>query len=129
MRLETIHPNELGPVECARWRAHQKAQPELQSPYLTPEWARIIGAARDDARVCVIDDGAGFFAAQRLSRFAAMGAGAPISDYQAVVGEPGLTVSAAALCRALKVGRIGSHSRPGEPEFCSRATPLDLKAQ
>ncbi len=106
MRLETIHPKELGPAECARWRAHQHAEPALQSPYLTPEWARIIGAVRDDARVCVINDGAGFFAAQRLSRFAAMGAGAPISDYQAIVGEAGLTVSGATLCRALKVGRI-----------------------
>ena len=73
-----------------RWRAHQRADPALQSPYLTPEWAQIVGAVRKDARVCVIDDGAGFFAAQRLSRFAAMGLGAPIADYQGLLSEPGL---------------------------------------
>lgn len=106
MRIETIHPKELGETEIARWRALQGGDAALSSPYLSPDWARLIGAARADARVCVIESGAGFFGAQRLSRFAAMGLGAPISDYQGVIGEPDLNVNAAALCRALKVGRI-----------------------
>lgn len=106
MRLETIHPKELGEEKLGQWRAHQLGREGLQSPYLTPDWAQLVGSVRDDARVVVIDDGAGFFAAQRLSRFAAMGAGAPISDYQAIVGAPDLSVDASALCRALKVGRI-----------------------
>jgi CelD/BcsL family acetyltransferase involved in cellulose biosynthesis len=106
VRLETIHPKELGEDALAQWRAHQTACAGLQSPYLTPDWAQLIGAVRGDARVCVINEGEGFFAAQRLSRFAAMGAGAPISDYQAIVAAPGLSVDAGALCRALKVGRI-----------------------
>lgn len=106
MRLETIHPHELGPAEIGLWRAHQRAQPGAQSPYLTPDWAQIVGAARDDARVVVVDAGRGFFGAQRLSRFAAMGIGAPIADYQGVVGEKGLCVDPALLCRALKVGRV-----------------------
>jgi len=118
VRLETIHPKELGPEERALWRAHQHADRALQSPYLTPEWAEIVGAVRDDVRVVVINGGDGFFAAQRLSRFAAMGAGAPISDYQAVVSGPDLQVSAAELCRALKVGRIDlTHTPAG-------ATPI-----
>lgn len=106
MRFETIHPSELGPVEIGLWRAHPAAQPGVQSPYLTPEWAQIVGAARGDARVVMLDGGRGFFGAQRLSRFAAMGLGAPIADYQGVVGECGLRVDPALLCRALKVGRI-----------------------
>lgn len=65
------------------------------TPYLTPDWAKLIGDVRDDARVCVIQDGAGFFGAQRLSRFAAMGLGAPISDYQGVVGLADLPVNGA----------------------------------
>lgn len=105
MRIETIHPHELDDASATRWRAHQAAS-GLGSPYLTPDWARIVGAARRDTRVCVINSGAGFFGAQRLSQFTAMGLGAPISDYQAVVGETGLKVEPAALCRALKVGRI-----------------------
>lgn len=106
VRLETIHPNELGPAEIDRWHALQRANPEMASPYLTPEWAQLIGAVRDDVRVCVIGDGEGFFAAQLLSRFAGMGGGAPIADYQGVVGAPGLQVDGGALCKALKVGRL-----------------------
>ncbi|MBX3429819.1 MAG: GNAT family N-acetyltransferase [Hyphomonadaceae bacterium] len=115
MRLETIHPRELGESDAALWRAHQSTDPELQSPYLTPNWAQLIGAARDDARVCVIQDGAGFLGVQRLSRFAAMGAGAPISDYQGVVGLPDLPVDGGEICRALKVGRIDlTHAPAGQ---------------
>jgi CelD/BcsL family acetyltransferase involved in cellulose biosynthesis len=112
VRLETIHPNELGPAEIDRWRQH--ARDGLRSPYLTPEWARMIGDARDDARVCVIEDGRGFLGAQKLSRFSAMGLGAPIADYQGLVGEEGLQVDPRALCRALGVGRIDlANAAPG----------------
>ncbi|MEQ1617385.1 MAG: GNAT family N-acetyltransferase [Terricaulis sp.] len=103
LRIETIHPKELGCAEIALWRAQAARDAALRSPYFAPEWAMIVGAERDDARVCVIDGGAGFFAAQRLSRFAAMGLGAPIADYQGVVGQ---VAPAAELCRSLGVGRI-----------------------
>lgn len=106
VRIETIHPRELSAEDCALWRAHQAADTDLHSPYLTPDWAKLIGERRDDARVCIIEDGAGFLGAQRLSRFAAMGLGAPISDYQGVVGLPNLPIDARALCAALNVGRI-----------------------
>lgn len=106
MRVETIHPKELGGADRLLWHSHQAAQPALQSPYLTPDWAAVIGEARNDARVIVIDGGRGFFGAQRLSRFAAMGLGAPIADYQGIVGEAGLQIEPAALCRALRTGRI-----------------------
>ena len=112
MRLETIHPKELGPAELARWRAHQRANVALRSPYLTPEWAQLMGAARDDARVCVMDGGVGFLGAQRLSRFAAMGLGAPIADYQGLIAEPGLSVEPRAICRALGVGRVDIANAP-----------------
>lgn len=110
MRLKTVHPKELGPAEIDCWRAHQRARAELRSPYLTPEWAQLIGSVRDDARVCIIDDGAGFLGVQRVSRFAAMGLGAPIADYQGIVGTS--DVNQAALCRALQVGRIDLNHVP-----------------
>lgn len=123
MRFETIHPNDLGPAACDRWRAHQRARPELASPYLTPEWAQIVGAVRQDARVCVINDGEGFFAAQRMSLFAAMGLGAPLSDYQGIVGAADLDIDAGGLCRALRVGRIDLTHVPGG------ATPLTIAGE
>jgi CelD/BcsL family acetyltransferase involved in cellulose biosynthesis len=73
---------------------------------LTPEWALLVGEARDDARICIIDGGKGFFGAQRLSPFTAMGLGAPIADYQGIVASEPLDINAAALCRAFNVGRI-----------------------
>jgi CelD/BcsL family acetyltransferase involved in cellulose biosynthesis len=121
VRVETIHPRELGPAEAARWRAYQIGRPSLQSPYFTPEWTQIIGAMRDDARVCVIDGGAGFFPAQRLSRFAAMGLGAPIADYQGVIGQANLAIEPAALCRALKVGRIDLTHVPNDQSILDGA--------
>ena len=116
MRIEVIHPNELGPGEFSKWRAHQAKDSSLKSPFFTPDWARAVGAARPDARVCVIENGEGFLGAQRLSRFAAMGLGAPIADYQGVVGAPWLGVDHARLCRALRVGRIDLiHVPEGQP--------------
>jgi CelD/BcsL family acetyltransferase involved in cellulose biosynthesis len=112
VRLETIHPKELGPAEIARWRAHQRANICLRSPYLTPEWAQLIGAVRDDARVCVIDGGAGILGVQRLSRFAAMGLGAPIADYQGLIATSELPIEPRAICRALGVGRIDVANAP-----------------
>lgn len=106
MRIEVIQPGELSPGDIARWRTYQDLDPALASPYLTPEWAQIVAAARKDVRLCVLDGGQGFFGVQRPSRFAALGLGAPISDYQAVIAPPGLEIEAGALCRALKVGRI-----------------------
>lgn len=119
MRIETAHPSELGAAEIALWREHQRADATLRSPYFAPEWAQIVGAARDDARVCVINGGAGFFAAQRLSRFTAMGLGAPICDYQGVVGAAPV---AAALCRALKVGRIDLTHAPATQSLLAGVT-------
>jgi CelD/BcsL family acetyltransferase involved in cellulose biosynthesis len=112
VRLETIHPKELGPAEFARWREHQRANIALRSPYLTPEWAQAIGAVRDDARVCVIDGGDGFLGVQRVSRLAAMGLGAPIADYQGLIGNADLRVEPRALCRSLGVGRIDVANAP-----------------
>lgn len=118
VRLETIHPSELRAADVERWRGHQR--PGTLSPYLTPDWAQIIGAVRPDARVCIIDDGQGYFGAQRLSRFSAMGMGAPISDYQGVVGVEGLQVTPQALCRALGVGRIDlTHTPAGQTLFAA----------
>jgi len=106
VRLETIHPDDLGPADIDRWRAHQRARPDLASPYLTPDWMRIVADVRHDARICVIDGGEGFMAVQRLSPFAAMGLGAPIADYQGIVSSTALDVDPRALCRSIGAGRI-----------------------
>jgi CelD/BcsL family acetyltransferase involved in cellulose biosynthesis len=108
MRVETLNPLVLAGGDIAAWRALMAADPALTSPYLTPDWARLVARHRPDARVVVWrnDEGAaaGFLAVQVGSPHAAMPIGGPICDYQAVVAAPGLDVSLAA--KALGVGRV-----------------------
>lgn len=108
MRAETINPLVLADGDIAAWRRLIAADPALTSPYLTPDWARLVGGYRLEARVVVWrnDNGAavGFLAVQGSNPHAAMPIGGPICDYQAVVGSPELDVSLAA--KALGVGRV-----------------------
>ncbi len=125
MRIEVIHPSELGPAEAARWRALQ----QHKSPYLTPDWARLVGASRPDARLAIVKDGwdiAGILPVQRPSRFAAMGLGAPIADYQGLIGPADLPVGAAEFCRTLKVGRLDlTHVPAGQGFFAAHEAGRD----
>lgn len=108
MRVESISPLALDEQDIACWRALLAHDPELASPYLTAEWARLVARHRGDVRVAVYrnDAGAavGFLPAQLSSAFAAMPAGGPICDYQAFVGAPGVDLTLAA--KALGVARI-----------------------
>ncbi len=119
VRIEVIHPKELTAPEIAVWRDLQ-AQNGLASPYLSAEWAQMVGEERPDARVVVLSERGtiqGFLGAQRRSRFAAMGLGAPIADYQGLIGAPDLPVTATELCRALKVGRLDLDHVPAGQAF------------
>lgn len=108
LSFELVRPRELSESQIARWRALQ--HPSLQSPFLSPDWAIAVERAQDRGRtrVAVIRDGGrdrGFFAA-RVGSVTAMPAGAPMCDYQAVVGEPDLEIDPRALTQALGVRRL-----------------------
>ncbi|MDP3492060.1 MAG: GNAT family N-acetyltransferase [Hyphomonadaceae bacterium] len=108
MRVDTINPLCLADGDIAGWRTLLAADPALTSPYLTPDWARLVARHRADVRVAVWrrDDGAatGFLAVQGSSPHAAMPVGGPVCDYQAVVGRRDLDASLA--LKALGVVRI-----------------------
>ena len=110
MRVESIDPSALSDSDIAAWRSCLAADPELSSPYLTPDWAKLVAAHRNDVRVAVWRDAAseavGFLPVQRCGDFAALPAGGPICDYQALVAKPGVTLDLAAAPKALAVGRI-----------------------
>ena len=110
MRVESIHPKGLSDGDVAAWRSYLRADPELSSPYFTPDWARLVAAYRNDVRVAVFRDAAGaavgFLPVQRCADSAAMPAGGPICDYQALVVKPGVTLDLALAPKALGVGRI-----------------------
>src|SRR5207249_5712051 len=85
-------PAELGETEVDVWRAFQRGDDALASPFLAPEFAFAVGAARDDSRVAVVEDGGepvAFFAFST----GADGVGAPIGpticDAQALVASAG----------------------------------------
>lgn len=109
MRIDVITPAELGPDGQARWRALQASDPALADPFHSPEWARIIGTVRADARIAVVEDGrqtVAFVPVQRSSPFAAMGLGAPICDGDGIVAAPDVPLDLTALPGALGVDRI-----------------------
>jgi CelD/BcsL family acetyltransferase involved in cellulose biosynthesis len=110
VRIEAVHPGELGAPEGAAWERLIAANPNLASPYYSLGYAKAVGAARPDARVAVIEDGGaiqGFLCVQRAGGMAGMALGAPLSDYQGLVAaSDDLRPDGRLLCRALRVGRI-----------------------
>lgn len=115
MRIDVIRPADLGPSERATWRRLQAESPWCGSPYYAVDFAQMVGAARSDARIAVIEDGGkivSFLGVQRPSPLAAMAIGMPISDYHGLVGDPGPDLTGAMLCQALKVGRIDFGAMP-----------------
>lgn len=108
MRVDNVHASELSVGDIAAWRARLCADPELSSPYLTPEWTQLVARHRPDVRVAVWRDahGApqGFLPVQISGGHAAMPVGGPICDYQAFIGPAEVDLSLGAT--ALGVGRI-----------------------
>lgn len=108
MRVDTISPLVLADGDIDAWRRLLAADPALASPYLTPDWARLVARHRADVRVAIWRgaDGAamGFLAVQGMDPHAAMPVGGPVCDYQGVAGPAGLDVSLAT--KTLGVGRI-----------------------
>jgi CelD/BcsL family acetyltransferase involved in cellulose biosynthesis len=68
MRVDLIHPGELGPDEIGTWHAMQRATPALDNPFLSPEYAIAAGRFRPNSRVAILTEGSaviGFFPFER----------------------------------------------------------------
>jgi CelD/BcsL family acetyltransferase involved in cellulose biosynthesis len=87
-RVEPALPGELGAGDIERWRELQRADPALANPFLAPEYAIALGAARPQARVAVLDEG--FFAFESVRPGIGLPLGAGLSDQQAVIGPAGV---------------------------------------
>ncbi len=109
MTFEIITPAELDDGLIDRWRALQAADPALAGPYFTPEYTQMIGAVRPkDSRVLLIKDGQEIvgFLPYRTGPLTAMPLGAPLCDYQGVIGAADLEIDPKAMLRAMGVGRL-----------------------
>ena len=104
MQVRVVRPCELGDSERAAWRACQRTDQTLASPFLSPEFALAVDSARDDARVAVVDDlgdrGVGFFAFSIDDVGGGAPIGATICDAQAFVAQPAAEWDARELVRA-----------------------------
>jgi CelD/BcsL family acetyltransferase involved in cellulose biosynthesis len=91
VQYELTDAGSLGRAEQDRWRQIQDAIPALASPFLSPGFARIVAAARNDVHVAVLRDGdspVGFFAYQRSKSGGGRPVGGKLADRQGVVVPP-----------------------------------------
>ncbi|MDR8414621.1 GNAT family N-acetyltransferase [Nonomuraea sp. 3-1Str] len=123
MKITVVRPGELGDSERARWRALQKADPSLDNPFLSVEFAVAMDRLRDYVRVAVLDDGTGivgFFPYERHS----FGIGKPLGGFlttcHGLISVPGLKVDVRALLRACKLTVYDfDHLVAGQPTFAA----------
>jgi CelD/BcsL family acetyltransferase involved in cellulose biosynthesis len=102
VQVRVVRPGDLGEAERMAWRACQRDDPSLASPFLAPEFALAVDGVRDDARVAVVESPgrAPMFFAFSLDGDVGAPIGATISDAQALIGRGADDVDPRALVRA-----------------------------
>jgi len=111
MEFTVVAPEALTAADVSAWLALQAASGRT-SPFLSPFWvqacARVGGPDQEGARVVILrqDGEAVGFLPVRVRGGAAGPVGAPMCDYQGVVGAPDLDVESRRLLAALRVGRL-----------------------
>lgn len=110
MQVVAAHPDQLTDGDVAAWRQLLAADVELSSPYLTPDWTRLVACHRGDVRVAVWRDDSGaahaFLPAQLSGSYAAMPVGGPICDYQALIAARDADLDISDVVTALGVSRL-----------------------
>ena len=92
IQAEVLHPRALTQCDVETWRAFCAADPAFANPLLGPDFARLVGEARPDARVAVLRRGGeavGFLPFHGGQTGVAQPIGAAFSDYHALVCAPG----------------------------------------
>ena len=111
MEIQVLRPGEISAPRLARWAELQAADIVLDSPFLSPGWARAVeraqGSSAHDFRVAVVQDSGRdvAFLPLRTGALTAMPVGAPMCDYQGLVAEAGFEIDPKALIRAAGVQR------------------------
>ena len=132
MRFFDLDIQQLGERDLAAWRRFAAPGGRLISPYLTPDFAKVIASARDDVRVAVAEDADGpaaFFAYHAGS--IARPVGAPMSDYQGVVCREGTQLSVSDLLNTTQAGAMvyenwATTPAPGRVRSLAGSCVLDL---
>ena len=88
MRVTTVRPSDLGPDEAEIWATLQRSSPLLLSPYLSLTFAQIVGSARPNARIAVVEEDGkivAFLAYELTSTRLAKPIGYPMNDLQGII--------------------------------------------
>jgi CelD/BcsL family acetyltransferase involved in cellulose biosynthesis len=88
MRVTTVRPSDLGPGEAEIWATLQRSSPRMLSPYLSLTFAQIVGSARPNARIAVVEDDGkivAFLAYELTSMKLAEPIGYPMNDLQGII--------------------------------------------
>lgn len=104
MRVTEIRPNELGAPERAAWDGFLRDGVATPSGFMDWRFAQAAGVAREDARIAIVEDGAGplaFLPYHRRPMGIARPIGAPFSDQHGPVVRPGGMLDMAHVLRAL----------------------------
>ena len=109
MKVTTISADALTESQITRWAALQRETPEFGSPLVGPYFAQLVQRHRGDVHIAIAsEDGreVAFFAFHKTSHGHARPVGAPFSDYQAIVSEPGLKLDGTALLAEAGIERM-----------------------
>jgi len=121
VKISIARPGELGEPERARWRELQKADPSLDNPFLSVEFALAMDRLRDYVRVAVVElDNriVGFFPYERHS----FGIGKPLGGFlttcHGLISIPDLKIDVRELLRACRLTVFDfDHLVAGQPTF------------
>lgn len=118
MDIDVIDPLDLQASAVERWSQLQDRAAALDSPFLSPHWARAVARAQSSeleghpahsrVRVAVLSDAEGLqgFMSARVGAITALPVGAPMCDYQGLVASPEAEVCPRRLVQALGVARF-----------------------
>lgn len=106
MIIRVVPPGELSSADIDSWRSMQSSSPAFANPFLSPEFAVIVGELRPNTRVAVLSEGSsvvGFFPFERHRSGAGEPVAAGLTDCQGLVHAPGVQWDARELLRACRL--------------------------
>ncbi len=109
IQAEVRHPRTLSEREAQAWRGFCAAEPAFANPLLGPDFARLVGEARPDARIAVLTrqgQAVGFLPFHGRSGAIAQPIGGAFSDYHALVSAPGERIDGAEALAAAGVSGL-----------------------
>ena len=115
MKISLLNVRELTPAHWEAWRAIRQDNPDLDSPYFSPEFIQIVGKVRQDVFVAVLeshDDIHGFFPHQRRQFGLGLPAAGRLSDFHGLIAPRDVHCDIPELMRACGLVSWDFHALP-----------------